>query len=184
MRRLIAVVLLSALGSPVSAQFISPAYDSHFKDATDQWLPGRDWRELKAQCYQESLLKPDAVSHAGARGLCQFLDATYAEVPSAIHAKGTVFSPIASAHAAAWYMRRMRAIWKSPRPDWDRQRLAWASYNAGAGNLIRAQKACGGPSGFNPIMLCLPKITGIHSRETTTYVQRIDRWLIRLHAVD
>lgn len=183
MRRLIAGLLLT-LALPASAQFISPAYDSHFKDATDQWLPGRDWRELKAQCYQESLLKPDAVSPVGAMGLCQTMPSTFKDIPAHIRGSESAFNPVANIHAAAWYMRRMRAIWKSPRPDEDRQRLAWASYNAGAGNLIKAQRVCGGPVGFEPIMVCLPKVTGIHSRETATYVQRIDRWLRRLWLVD
>lgn len=55
----------------------------------------------------------------------------------------------------------------------DRYMLAAASYNAGAGNLIRSQKSCGGPNRYREIVACLPRITGHHSKETKGYVRNI-----------
>lgn len=78
--------------------------------------------------------------------------------------------------AGAYYMAKMRNIWSAPRPEADRHSLAMASYNAGAGNLIRAQRRCGGPNRYAAIIECLPQVTGHYSRETITYVERIWRY--------
>jgi len=142
--------------------------------AANRYLPGYDWRLWKAQLYQESLLNPDAVSHVGARGLAQFMPATWTEVSKQLGYQG--ISPHAvepAINAGAYYQGRMISIWKAPRPAADRYSLAAASYNAGAGNLIKAQKVCGGANGYAEIIQCLPQVTGEHAQETTTYVQRI-----------
>lgn len=75
--------------------------------------------------------------------------------------------------AGAFYMARLRNGWHSPRPETDRLQLALASYNAGMGNLIRAQKACGMPVEYPAIAQCLPQITGHHARETLHYVPAV-----------
>lgn len=181
----LAITLLFALAAAVRAQVIPDHYDAAFQAATDLYLPGRDWRELKAQCYQESLLRPAAVSPVGARGLCQFMPGTWREVAPRIGAalrSEPPEHPVASVHAAALYMRQLRHVWRAPRPDTERQRLAWASYNAGAGNIIRAQRACRAREpplcrDWPEIAAALPAVTGRHARETQTYVARIERWL-------
>lgn len=43
-------------------------------------MPGVDWRLLKAQYYQESHLKPNAVSPVGAAGVAQFMPATWRQI--------------------------------------------------------------------------------------------------------
>lgn len=138
------------------------------------YLPGYDWRLWKAQLYQESLLKPDAVSPVGARGVAQFMPATWAEVSRALNL-GNVSPHMArpAILAGAYYQGRQIGIWKAPRPAADRYSLAAASYNAGAGNVIKAQRVCGGVNGYSAIIQCLPKVTGHHAKETTTYVDRI-----------
>jgi len=73
-------------------------------------------------------------------------------------------------------MARLARAWSSPRPIIDRWDLARASYNAGMGNLLKAQKAAGGATRYADIISALPQITGHHSKETTTYVKRIHRW--------
>lgn len=82
--------------------------------------------------------------------------------------------------AGAVYMEGLCRGWSSPRPQIDRLQLAQASYNAGFGNLLKAQKACGGVALYEDIKTCLPKITGHHSEETLTYVERISRWKLEL----
>lgn len=176
------VQLLCTLGAVLSACACSPAWSSVFPDkydiqirkAANRYLPGYDWRLWKAQLYQESLLNPDAVSPVGARGLAQFMPGTWAEVSQQLGFHG--ISPHAAGPAitaGAYYQGRMISIWKAPRPAADRYSLAAASYNAGAGNLIKAQKVCGGANGYSEIIQCLPRVTGKHAAETTTYVQRI-----------
>jgi len=51
-------------------------YDALIKTAQKKYLPGTDWRLLKAQLTQESDLNPRAVSPAGAQGIAQFMPNT------------------------------------------------------------------------------------------------------------
>lgn len=163
-----------------NAAMIPDRYDSQIRAATDRWWPRTetaDWRYWKAQLYQESLMNPDAVSHVGARGLAQFMPATWAEVTRQL-GLGDV-SPHVAKHAinaGAYYMLRQYSMWTSKRPDIDRWDLARACYNAGAGNMLAAQKAAGGAALYIFIIQALPQVTGDHARETTTYVNRIHRW--------
>lgn len=187
---LTAMLLLSLPAPPAHA--IPDGYDAQIRAAAQRWLPGWDWRWWKAQLYQESLLRPDVCSHAGACGIAQFMPATWAEVSSQLRlpAGTTPFHAPAAIEAGAYYMRRMRATWTSPRPEADRRELAQASYNAGAGNILRAQRtclatmpACAGEApctSWPAISAHLPRVTGRHSAETITYVQRIRRWYLQL----
>lgn len=138
-------------------------------------MPGVDWRLLKAQCYQESLLDPLAQSHVGAQGLCQFMPGTWRDVSKRLDfPDGTsAFAPELSIEAAAFYMSSLRVQWFAPRPDADRHSLALASYNAGLGHLVHAQRKCAGEPLYADIIECLPDVTGRHSDETIKYVKRI-----------
>lgn len=160
-----------------SGSLSDPQYDQSFQTYSATYLPENHWHLLKAQCYQESLLNPHAVSHVGAKGLCQFMPGTWRDVQRALKLRASVFNPHVNIRFAAYYMRRMKAFWKAERPDEpDRNNLALASYNAGAGHLAKAQKLCGGERGYRDIIRCLPMVTGRHSEETITYVERIRRW--------
>jgi len=93
--------------------------------------------------------------------------------------------PMASPHeakhaipAGAAYMAQLRAAW---RPDGrtilDRHALAAASYNAGMGNILKAQTLCGDPRLWQDISPCLAKVTGEkNAHETRGYVPAIWRW--------
>lgn len=95
-----------------------------------------------------------------------------------------VVSPHVARYAiegGAYYMAKLRRTWSSPRPSDDRQKLAQASYNAGAGNLISAQRRCGGALLYAEIIPCLEQVTGPrNAHETRTYVERIARWWLML----
>lgn len=150
-------------------------YDTLIKQAVERHLPGYDWRMYKAQLYQESKLNPKAVSPAGAGGIAQFMQATWEDVaPRAGYADADRFDPEASIMVGAFYMAELIKKWKSPRPEIDRHCLAMASYNAGFGNVLKAQKKAGNPALFAEIITALPEVTGAkNSQETTTYVRRI-----------
>ena len=126
-------------------------------------------------------MNPDAVSPVGARGLAQFMPGTWADVSRQLK-YGAVSPHIArySIEAGAYYMARLRRGWSSPRPERDRWDLARASYNAGMGNLLKAQVKAGGAVLYADIIAALPQVTGHHSRETITYVERIHRWFKEL----
>jgi len=53
----------------------------------------------------------------------------------------------------------------------------FGSYNAGKGNILKAQKVAEkknlNPNRWDSIEKTLPKITGKHSEETINYVQKI-----------
>jgi membrane-bound lytic murein transglycosylase F len=59
----------------------------------------------------------------------------------------------------------------------DRFKLSAASYNAGIGNLLKAQNHCNNARLYDDVIPCLPRVTGRHSKETIGYVQNIVyRW--------
>lgn len=128
-----------------------------------------------AQIYQESLCRSAAISPVGAAGLAQFMPATWSEAQAHFGIRASPHDDIAI-EAGAWYMMRQMSVWRSPRPEVERWRLALASYNAGAGNIIRAQRLCEGERDWREIRACLPAVTGHHANETRTYVDRVQRW--------
>lgn len=81
-----------------------------------------------------------------------------------------------AAQAGAYYMAQLRREWSSPRPEADRHSLAMASYNAGLGHLLSAQRLAGMAVLYRPIAAELPRVTGDHARETRGYVRRIWRY--------
>jgi len=152
-------------------------YDDEFKDAAIFLPAGTDWRLLKAQCYQESRLNPLAESPVGAMGLCQFMPGTWADMQKRYSGLSNPWLPGQSIRAAAIYMRDLNRSWSSPRPMMDRYMLALASYNAGLGNLLGAQRECNMAVLYSKIIPCLERVTGFHSRETRGYVSNIvSRW--------
>lgn len=170
------ILLASILGCPAQAVTIPDRYDREIKTAADTWMPGVPWTIYKSQLYQESLLKPDAVSHVGARGLAQFMPATWREVAGQL-GYGADVSPHMvepAILAGAYYMHRQRSAWRAV-GDFDRHRLACGSYNAGLGNIRKAWRRAGS-SDWPSVAAALPAVTGRHALETQTYVTRIWRW--------
>lgn len=139
------------------------------------------WKLWKAQLYQESRLDPNARSPVGAEGLAQFMPATWEQVSKQMALGGASRKDAdASIQAGAFYMATLKRNWSSPRPEADRHDLAMASYNAGLGNILAAQRACEMAVLYQGIMACLPQITGHHARETLGYAPAIRRWWARL----
>ncbi len=116
--------------------------------------------DLKYVALVESGLDPSAESHAGARGLWQFMPETAADYGLD---SLTVVDPAASTDAAARYLR-----WLGRRFDGDWQ-LALAAYNCGVGRVEEAvrqhRRVAGGAPTFWDIYAELP-------RETQEYVPR------------
>lgn len=159
-------------------------YDEAFKQYSSMYMPGRDWRLLKAQCYQESLFDPNAKSYVGAAGLCQFMPATWRETEALIKRKGSAYDADLNIMFAAHYMNRMRWFFRNEEKSENRESLAIASYNAGAGNILKAKKKCPNVTDWHPILDgCLPAVTGKHAKETQTYVSRIWGFFERLRKI-
>lgn len=140
-------------------------------------IPDNDWRWFKAQCYQESRLKPLAVSPAGAAGLCQLMKG--AAQDAGISASDR-FDPEKNIKAGAFILRRNIRTWWPRDTTFQRLQLGWAGYNAGAGWIVKAQKLCGGAALWEFIAPCLHQVTGHHAKETLHYVDVIPRWYSKL----
>lgn len=112
-------------------------------------------------------------------GLCQFLPGTWSDIQKRHPHLNNPYDPKQSIIAAAMYMGDLNRSWSSPRPVMDRYMLALASYNAGIGNLLRAQEKAEGALPYSEIISRLAEVTGHHARETTEYVDRI----VRVHWV-
>lgn len=148
-------------------------YDALIKRSAETFMPSVDWRLWKAQVKAESAFKAGAVSPVGAMGLSQIMPATFAEIGKRSGIAGSPFDPEVNLMAGAWYMNRQRAIFKAPKPDYERHNLAMASYNAGAGNIIKAQQLSGSNSKWQQVADKLHLVTGRHSKETIDYVSKI-----------
>lgn len=113
--------------------------------------------ELKYLAIVESALKPTAGSHAGAKGLWQFMYSTgkmYGlEVNSFIDDR---FDPLRSTEAACQHLSDLYEIYG----NWA---LALAAYNSGPGNVNRAIRNAGGVKSYWAVWPYLP-------RETRGYV--------------
>lgn len=120
-----------------------------------------------AQVRQESGFKPSAVSHAGARGIAQFMPATWRQwAPDQ-----DPFDPIAGIKAQHAYMRYLEGRCNG---DWV---AALGAYNAGLGSVRKAQRLADqlGLQGQRAWLQALPRVTGLaHSAETQGYIQRIE----------
>lgn len=148
-------------------------YDWQIKKAARQFLPFTPWQLYKAQLIKESSLNARAVSPVGAEGLAQFMPGTWRDVSRQLGYSGSAFDVRLAIPAGAYYMAALRNMWRWPRPEQDRYNLALACYNAGCGNILKAQKLCNDATLYGPIMECLPQVTGRHAAETLSYAPRI-----------
>ncbi len=177
------ICLLIVAAAPAQALTITKAYDRPIKQACEEFTPSLPPMLCKGQWYQESRLDPQACSHAGACGLPQLMPGTARDMARVL-GYGTLdrHSIEPALRAGSAYMKRMLAIWSSPRPWWDKVALALASYNAGPGNIISAQRLAGGAVLYAPIMAELHRVTGRHAAETRGYAPAIRRWWMLLEA--
>lgn len=174
--KLFILVLVLQLFSSCLASSWPDKYDYQIYKAAKQHLPGVDWRLYKAQLIQESALKPLAVSKAGAKGLAQFMPGTWSDISRELGYSGSPFDPHLAIPGGAFYMSKLRRGWSWNRPEDDKHNLALASYNAGFGNLLKAQKRCSNAILYAQIISCLSDVTGHHSNETIGYVLSIRKY--------
>lgn len=138
---------------------------------------------LIAQAVQESRFDAKAVSPAGAVGIAQFMKPTAEQMAKELKPKLALFkngfdreNPTQSIWAQVYYMNKLFRVWDLGRTDEERLKLAFASYNAGIRNILKAQKKSGDKKFWNEIKLSLSSVTGKNSRETITYVDNIFKY--------
>jgi hypothetical protein len=113
------------------------------------------------------------------------MPATWTEISRSLGWRNV--SPFSAAHnifAGVFYQARMDRIWVRGRDVAARHDLGLASYNAGAGSVLRAQALCGDVRLWAHIAPCLPQVTGDHAAETRAYVPRVAHWRQLLETVD
>ncbi len=166
-------LLLAIFCPQLSQAETTKRYDDLIKSASNLYLPW-DWRWYRSQLEQESLLNPLAVSPVGAKGIAQFMPATWQDMQRELKFTGSRNDAYKSIRAGAYYNKKLRNIWKWKRPESDRRRLTFASYNAGAGNILKAQRYCVGSRRWESIQICLHQVTGGNALETINYVNTIE----------
>jgi membrane-bound lytic murein transglycosylase MltF len=138
---------------------------------------GFDPLMLAAQGYQESKLRQEARSHAGAVGVMQIMPDTGAEL-----AVGDIHQLEPNIHAGAKYMNRLmtRYFEDAKFSEQDRTLFAFACYNAGPGNISRmradaAKRGLDQDKWFDNVEVVVARRIGL---ETTTYVRNIYKYYV------
>ena len=167
----------SLAASRCDAPGISSKYDWMFKVAARRWMTPAfrgDWCVLKAICYIESRLDPNAKSWVGAVGLCQIMRATAASL-RARHGleRGSLRDYRYNIKASALLLNADWHFWSSPRPTFEcKVEVVIAAYNTGSPNVAKAQRKAHGALCWERIRAALSQVTGKHARETINYVSR------------
>jgi membrane-bound lytic murein transglycosylase MltF len=132
---------------------------------------------LAAQGFQESKLRQEARSHAGAVGVMQIMPDTGAEL-----AVGDIHQLEPNIHAGAKYMNRLmtRYFEDAKFSEQDRTLFAFACYNAGPGNISRmradaAKRGLDQDKWFDNVEVVVARRIGV---ETTTYVRNIYKYYV------
>jgi membrane-bound lytic murein transglycosylase F len=163
-------------------------YDVYFKKYSKRYFSiSTDYRWFKSQAMAESRLDPDAISPAGAKGIMQIMDPTYKEIKQRNkEVIGNVFEARWNIEAGIYYDLTLYKQWASPRPESNRLALMFASYNAGLGNILKAQKICDEKGNCNDYPCCNlwlyikskgHEVNSWKEEETIGYVDRIFRFM-------
>ncbi|WP_309672116.1 transglycosylase SLT domain-containing protein [Gemmatimonas sp.] len=185
---MLALVVAGALQAPTaSAQPHDPAdrYDDTFRKAAKRSFgPAFDWRLFKAQGMAESNLDPMARSRVGARGLMQLMPSTYREIASENADLALIDNPELNIEAGIAYDRRLWLRWENDSIAEDRRQFMFASYNAGRGTLLNAQRRARqrqlDPRQWRNIEKIAASVPRWRHLETLDYVRKIEVNITRL----
>lgn len=161
------------------------AYDTRIRAAHTKYKLPYSWTMLKAQLIQESSLNAYARSPAGALGIAQFMPDTWKQYAKKLNfpAGADPTNASLSIIACAAMMRDMYDEWTAERPLDDRYKLSLASYNAGLGNILKAQERAKS-NYYSKIIGKLHLVTGAaNARQTTDYSVRIFKIYYSIGAV-
>ncbi len=117
-------------------------FDEFFQQA--QKKTGWDWRLLSAIAYQESKFNPKAQAFGGAYGMMQFMPNTgpaFGVYPDS--------DPLTQIMGGAMKLQSDEKYWSMIKDPLQRKKFSLASYNAGRGHIIDAQRLAA-KHGLNP----------------------------------
>ena len=183
MRRLaVAAACLAALATPRAASAQGKRdvdrYDQSFRKYSKRYFGvGFDWRVFKAQAMAESQMNPNARSWVGARGLMQLMPSTFKDIQSNASGFGSIDDPEWNIAAGILHDRDMWRRWARDSIESDRREFMFASYNAGEGTIMNAQRACVARSldqrAWRSVETVAPEVPRWRYRETLGYVRKI-----------
>lgn len=181
----VAGLLSVAAPNPASAQKVADRYDQAFRKYTKRYFGiGYDWRVFKAQGLAESNLNAQAASYVGARGIMQLMPTTFEEISARNPEIARIDDPEWNIAAGIYYDRQLWRLWQQDSIDEHRSEFMFASYNAGRGTIMNAQKTARKEQlnhrAWPSIEIVAPKVTRWRYRETLDYVRRINGYLTRL----
>jgi membrane-bound lytic murein transglycosylase MltF len=153
-------------------------YDATFRKYSKRYFGvGFDWRIFKAQAMAESEMNPNAVSWVGARGLMQLMPSTYKGIQTRAVGFGSIDDPEWNIAAGVLHDRYLWRKWELDSIHTDRREFMFASYNAGEGTIMNAQKACTAKSldrrSWRSVETVAPEVKRWRYRETLGYVRKI-----------
>jgi membrane-bound lytic murein transglycosylase F len=153
-------------------------YDQTFRKYSKRYFGvGYDWRVFKAQAMAESQMNPNARSWVGARGLMQLMPSTYQDITSRSSGFGSIDDPEWNIAAGIMHDRSLWRRWERDSIDVDRREFMFASYNAGEGTIVNAQRACRARSldqrSWSSVETVAPDVPRWRYRETLGYVRKI-----------
>jgi soluble lytic murein transglycosylase-like protein len=153
-------------------------YDATFRKYSKRYFGiAHDWRVFKAQAMAESEMNPNAVSWVGARGLMQLMPSTYKDIQSRSTGWGSIDDPEWNIAAGILHDRYLWRKWERDSIHTDRREFMFASYNAGEGTIMNAQRACVAKSldrrAWRSVESVAPEVPRWRYRETLGYVRKI-----------
>lgn len=162
------------------APSFSARYDNDIRRAVKTYWPDLPfWKLWKAQLIAESNLDPNVCSQAQACGLAQFMEPSWEDITRQIGESGANrFDARVAIDAGAYYMHGLRHQWMGRnRQTLNAHDLGTASYNAGLGSILKAQRKCNDALLWSDVAPCLQSIAGeAHAKETRDYVAKIRRF--------
>ena len=178
----VALGILLVVGAPGLAasqgQRDADRYDQTFRKYSKRYFGvGFDWRVFKAQAMAESQMNPNARSWVGARGLMQLMPSTFKDIQSNASGFGSIDDPEWNIAAGILHDRDMWRRWARDSIESDRREFMFASYNAGEGTIMNAQRACVARSldqrAWRSVETVAPEVPRWRYRETLGYVRKI-----------
>lgn len=135
------LLMNSAQARAVETEKWTDQYDRHFKKYSKRYFgPHFDWRWFKSQGIAESNLDANASSPVGARGIMQILPSTFEDIQKINPSFLALEDPGWNIAAGIFYDRQLYRKWRKPLPSEERLFLAFSSYNAGYGRVLKAVK--------------------------------------------
>jgi len=153
-------------------------YDEHFRKYSKRFFGvGFDWKWFKAQAIAESSLRDDVKSWVGAKGIMQIIPRTFTEIQEKNPSFININEPRWNIAAGIYYDNQQYLRWRDISASDDRLSFMFASYNAGRGTILSAQKVSkqeGYPgNSWIHIEAVAPKVPRWRHDETLGYIKKI-----------